>query len=328
MCLLSRIFTDREMKCVSTSPAAPGCAAAVPSLGRDGDGWGWQGGGRGAAGEPPAARSAPAPPAGRRRGRAHPRRAGRCGRVQRDADASVSLCQPASRPRGRARPGPRAAALRGAGGSGCAAVPGRGRAPRAPGGPLCRPGAPCQREAVPWPHPTGTPPRAPRSPLLQHRGPVPLVPRPPRHVLTTPWGRALPPLPCSAAGPCPAPAPLPPWPGPGLLPDNQVLTEYHRVLFNVNGNKQLYSERGGMRSAEAARCGGAGGAAPPALPHGRPQQGRAAGSTRTPRTAVGCWPWGPRPPPATSRAAPGPGAARCLVLIKRTDFAHFSPVLL
>lgn len=70
MCLLSRIFTDREMKCVSTRPRpASRCRCpAVPALSR-------------------------CAAAGRGRGRAHPGRAGRRGRVQRDADAGVTVCQ-------------------------------------------------------------------------------------------------------------------------------------------------------------------------------------------------------------------------------------------
>lgn len=194
MCLLSRIFTDREMKCVST------CAASRGRL-RHPSPWALGAVTAGAgAGGPSLPLSRPRPAAGCRRGRAHLRRAGRRGRVQRNADAGVTARQLASRLRGRARPGPRAAVLRGDGGSGCAAVPSQGQPPRAPrvfwGGHLpkrCRPAAlPCR----------GPPPRS-----TGLAGPSRQPPRArPDHAT----GQSPPVTPSRAAGPGPAPAPRQP----------------------------------------------------------------------------------------------------------------------
>lgn len=149
------------------------------------------------------------------------------------------------------------------------APPGPPRAPRAP---LCQPGAPCQREAVPRPHPMGTPWGTPLA-AAAARGARAFGP-PPGHVLTAPWGRAPPAL------PCPAPAPLPP------RPDNQAL-EPPATAFHVTAlarTKQLGSERGGTRSA----------------------QGRAGGSTRAPPVAGGLLALGPA---ATPRQLPGAGGS-------------------
>lgn len=245
MCLLSRIFTDREMKCVS------GCVACPQGGGR---GWWTPGDGRdrGALAAP----HPPCPAAGRSRGRAHPGRAGRSGRIQRDADAGVTA--PAAHGW---RWAPGTAGSRSAG-PGAAAVRPRGRGPCAPqalGGHLPKR---CRPQALP----RGTAPRTPAAHAPGQSPPGPLS---------------------SAAGPPAAPR---------LPPGTQASAEPAGVYRTGNSkaiNSFILST--GLRAEVLEGAPGKGGLLR-AVPGGLPG-------------------WGVGPP-------------RCLRVIKRPDFAHFSPVLL